>query len=78
MDVPGSGSNVPEIATTRTTRKKRQFWAYEPEEEELPTESTPTLFTVEQGRRSTPPRTARNNAGEALFMIYTGPMARTV
>jgi hypothetical protein len=25
-----------------------------------------------------PTRTARNDAGEALFMIYTCPMARTV
>ena len=64
VDVPESGSNVPEIATTRTTRKKRQFWAYEPEEEELPTEPTPTSFTDEQGRRRNPPRTARNNAGK--------------
>jgi hypothetical protein len=78
MNVPESGSNVPEIATTRTIRKKRQFWAYEPEKEELPTEPTPTSFTDEQGRRRNPPRTARNNAGEALFMTYTGPMARTV
>jgi hypothetical protein len=75
VDVPES-RNVPEI--TRTTRTKRQFWAYEPEEEELPTQPTPTSFTDEQGRRRNPPRTARNNAGEALFMTYTGPAARNM
>jgi hypothetical protein len=44
-DVPESRT-VPE--TTRTTRKERQFWAYEPEEEEAPAEPVPTLFTDEQ------------------------------
>ena len=53
MDIPESVSNVPEIASTSTTRKKPQFWAYEPEEEELPTEHTPTSFTDEQGNEET-------------------------
>jgi hypothetical protein len=41
------------LRLTGTTRKKRQFWAYELEEEELPTEPAPLRLQTSKGDEGT-------------------------